>query len=1105
MEVWLLAQTNEDANCSCNEIATLEFTGEVDASKLQQAIQKVVQRNDGLRTTFHKLGEYAEVHQELGFGYQTHDWTGLDADESDSRHRELVIQEGRTPFDLENGPLLRVHFQKMESQKSLLTFTAHHVVLDGWSLWVFCRDLGYYYDELVSGQAADLPSSQQYPEYSQMMDAYHQSAAGKSEDEYWRGQFADTFPVLDLPVDRVRPPLKTYAGGLVEKKIDADIVQALRKVAAQNKSSFFQIMLAGFGAYLSRVSQQDDFVVTMPTAGQSALEQHELIGHCVNDLPIRFKVDGKRSLLGLLDQTRERVLGALDHQRYSIGKMIREFAPQRDPSRNPIATASFNIDPEVKSDEIGFTGIDIKLVVEPREFEGKEWFVNGIIRGDGTIDLQCQYNSDLFESETVAQHLESYIALLQSFLQQPDANIDELGLLTISQQQKMIVDWNETAREYPEQCVHELIARQAQQSGDHPAVEFNGDVLTYRDLENRSNQIAHFLQSKSIQKGDLVGVAMTRSADMVAVLIGIWKAGAGYVPLDPEYPMDRLKYMVEHSQLSIIISESKLDAQVAELGQKALFIDTEAQAISQHSDSVINEPVDPTQTAYVIYTSGSTGKPKGVNVPHGAVVNFLESMRNQPGFDAKDRILAVTTLSFDIAVLELYLPLLAGGTVVVADKDTATDGNALIEKINQERISFLQATPATWRMLLDSGWTGSSQMKILCGGEPMPPELVEPLLDCSGEFWNMYGPTETTVWSTVYQITAPDNPILIGRPIDNTQIYLLDERLNPVPQGVPGELYIGGAGVTLGYLHREDLTADRFVDNPYFNPFKNYVSHKLYKTGDLARYRTDGNIEFLRRNDKQVKVRGFRIELGEIEQCLLANEEIKQVAVIVREDQPGDVRLVAYYQCHAEAAIDDSNLRIRLSQSVPHYMVPHHLVELNEFPQTNNGKVDHKALPAPAKSQVANSEASELNTPSEKLLADIWQDLLQIDYVSSEDNFFNIGGHSLLVVQAIARVEGETGFRFKPQDFLMETLQQLAARIQPEEAYDEALRQVKTTEAERESPFQSGPDDGDVNPFANENVHSNDSDFLAEPKGLFDSIKLWWNKPEKESNETNGT
>ena len=1119
LEVWLLSRISDEANCAFNEIASLEFRGEVCEQKLKSAVAQVVSRNENLRATFDSEGANATIHSEANFGYAVHDWTQCNDSEIESNRKQLLRDEGNEPFDLESGPLLRLHWQKLPESRSILTFTAHHIVLDGWSLWVFCRDLGHCYDKL-NGFDVTLPAADSYRHYAKQMTEYHNGEEGKTDGEFWKRQFVDSIPTLDLPTDRPRTKLKTFNGERVDRVFDRELISDLRAIGAKNRSSIFHVMLTGFNAYLSRITEQDDFSIGIPTAGQSALEQHELIGHCVNTLPVRFQTDSETDLLTQLQSTRTKVIDALGHQKYTFGTMLRELAPQRDPSRPPVFSVMFNIDPEVKTDELGFQQLDVELRVEPRTFENMEWFINGVVCADGAIEFQCQFNSDLFDKETIASHLESYEALLRSFVRQSNQKASDLSLLSIDQQQKMIVDWNSTSLDYPiESGVHHEIMKQAMRTPDRIAVRFGQESLTYRELDQRSNQVARFLQYKGVKPRGLVGISMSRSENMLVTLLAIWKAGAGYVPLDPNYPIDRLHYMCEHSQLSLVISESQLTEQVNQLGRPVLFLDDCESQVNHESCEAIEVEFAPCDTAYVIYTSGSTGKPKGVNVPHGPVVNFLLSMQQSPGFHESDRVMAVTTLSFDIAVLELYLPLVSGGQVIIADADTASDGFKLADALVQNEISFLQATPATWRMLIEAGWHGDAGLKVLCGGEPMPRELVAPLLDRCGELWNMYGPTETTVWSTAFQITSPEEPIYIGKPIGNTQIYLLDRNLKPVPLGIAGEVYIGGAGVTHGYLHRDDLTADRFVDNPYFNPFASYVSHKLYKTGDLARYKADSSIEFLRRNDKQVKVRGYRIELGEIEQAILSNERVAQTAVIVREDTPGDVRLVAYLTVDPDCESQKSELqksetltielRNQLRDRLPHYMIPHHFVELKAFPQTNNGKVDHKALPTPLQEQpLAEEDFALPQSDSEKLIASVWQELLQIDAICVDDNFFDIGGHSLLVMKSIARIDEATGIRLSPQDFLMETLEQLASRIEPSEPIDselqETLDEANQTKAEFDANLNSAPvEDDPVEDHAqSENEESAMADSNNANKAVtnkFAAIRSWWTSSNQQS------
>jgi amino acid adenylation domain-containing protein len=661
-----------------------------------------------------------------------------------------------------------------------------------------------------------------------------------------------------------------------------------------------------------------------------------------------------------------------------------------------------------------------------------------VIQKDKSIELQVQHNADLYSTEMMQFYLEGFCTFLECLTAEPETALSTHHLMSIRQRQQVIVDWNDTTLEYPEQStLNGEFSRQAAETPEAIAIKFGDQKLTYAEVDARSTRIARYLQSQGVTAGDLVGICVDRSAEMLAYLYAIMKSGAGYVPLDPAYPSERLQYMCDHSGLKLIVTEQNLSERIAAFNKPLLIVDSAVQEIDQLDSSPLEETAQPSDICYVIYTSGSTGKPKGVQVPHGAVVNFLYAMRQTPGFTADDSVLAVTTLSFDIAVLELYLPTISGGTVVILDSLTAADGVKLGEQLNQHEISVMQATPATWRLMIQAGWSGKQGLKILCGGEPMPKDLVQPLLERCSELWNMYGPTETTVWSAAFQVTSAEAPILIGKPIGNTQIYILDKNGNEVPVGCEGEVFIGGAGVTLGYRNRQDLTDERFVENRYRNPFVNYVSDRLYKTGDLARYQSDGNIQFLRRNDKQVKVRGFRIELGEIESALDAFPQIEQNVVIVREDTIGDARLVAYFVARPRERVETSQLRDQLRQKLPHYMVPQHVVQLDAFPQTNNGKIDYKALPAPAAETSDSGTIVSPQTPAEKYLAEIWAEVLETDEIDLNDTFFDIGGHSLLVMQVITKVFEKTGIKLGPQDFLVGTLEQLAVQIAESDTFKE--------------------------------------------------------------------
>jgi amino acid adenylation domain-containing protein len=598
-------------------------------------------------------------------------------------------------------------------------------------------------------------------------------------------------------------------------------------------------------------------------------------------------------------------------------------------------------------------------------------------------------------------------------------------------------DWNRTEADYPrDRCLHQLFEAQVERTPEAIAVEYGGQKLSYRELDARANQFARFLNDSGVVSGALVGVFMERSLEMVVALCGILKAGAAYLPLDPEYPGERIAFILGDAQVELLVTEQGLEDQLPDNSSQLIFMDKDWPQIEAHSTSVPDTAVTPDSIAYVIYTSGSTGKPKGVQVPHRTVSNFLTSMAREPGISPDDVLLAVTTISFDIAVLELFLPLVSGARIELADRITSSDGTALLDKIKTSGVTIMQATPSTWRLMLSAGWGKLDNFKVLCGGEAMPADLAVELVNHASSVWNMYGPTETTVWSTVYQIEDGHQPVLIGKPISNTQVYILDESMQQQPVGVAGELYIGGSGVTCGYLNREELTKERFVKDI----FGKDESGHLYRTGDLVRYRDDGNIEYINRLDNQVKVRGFRIELGEIEAVLSSHPDVDQCVVVVREDRPGDKRLVAYYVQQAGDEVSGTVLRKHLRSTLPNYMVPQYFVDLDALPVTPNGKVDRKALPVPFNTGPVEEGYVAPRTENETILANIWQEVLGIDKVGVYDNFFELGGHSLLSLKVISRVRDEAGVELKLILMVTDTLEQIAAQCQTMAASDEASK-----------------------------------------------------------------
>jgi amino acid adenylation domain-containing protein len=719
-----------------------------------------------------------------------------------------------------------------------------------------------------------------------------------------------------------------------------------------------------------------------------------MVGLFINTLPVRVTLDAEQSLLTWLQQLQTQLV---EMRQYEYSPLVEVQGWSEVPRGVPLfeSLVVFENYPVDRAVLEGQTNLKVQI---NSSFDNTNYPLTVTVLPGSELAIAISYDCRRFDGATITRMLGHFQTLLQGMVTSPEGLLKDLRLLSEAEKHQLLVEWNDTAAEYPQdQCIHQLFEAQVEKTPDAVAVSFEGEQLTYRELNQRANQLAHYLQQLGVASEVLVGICVERSLEMVVGLLGILKAGGAYVPIDPAYPQERLALILSDSQTSILLTQQKLLEKLPAHQTRVLCLDTNWERNS--SENPVNLTTSD-RLAYVIYTSGSTGKPKGVQIPHSAVVNFLTSMQRQPGLTHSDVLLAVTTISFDIAALELYLPLITGACVVVASREVATDGKQLSEQIEATGATVMQATPATWQMLLAVGWQGNPGLKILCGGEALPYDLATQLLAKAAAVWNLYGPTETTIWSTVYPVKVSQRSnsfVPIGRPITNTQVYLLDCQGQPVPIGIPGELHIGGAGLARGYLHRPELTAAKFISHPNWG--------RLYKTGDLARYLPDSTIEYLGRTDDQVKLRGFRIELGEIETVLKQHPAVRQAVVAVREDKPGNKQLVAYLV--SQVSLDDivSELRHFAGKKLPNYMVPSAFVQLESLPLTPNGKVDRCALPAPDRARFGSEKTFALpRTPIEEVLAGIWAQVLGCESVSIHDNFFDLGGHSLLATQVMGRL-----------------------------------------------------------------------------------------------------
>jgi amino acid adenylation domain-containing protein len=898
---------------------------------------------------------------------------------------------------------VRTVLVQLEEQDWIFLVMMHHIASDDWSWRVFCSEVATAYGEIVANRKPELPEPAiQYGDFAVWQKDQWRGDALKKEMAYWRKQLDGAPPVLDLPTDYPRPVSQTFRGACEWLEFSPALSEEISALSQAGNFTPYMILLAAFQALLHRYTGQEDIVLGSPVAGRGRASLEKVIGLFVNMLALRTKLDGNPTFYELLHRTQATVLEALAHQDLPFEKLVEELQPERSASYSPLIQVMFALQDEL-SDHLKLPGLAIsQFPLDPGTAKFDLTFT--IVKSGAEFRCCAEYNSDLFEAATVRRMLGHYEKVLESIASDPDQFLADIPLLTVDERQQMLVDWNKTAAEYPrEKCVHELFAEQVAAKPKAVAVVFGDESLTYEELDWRANQLAHHLKFLGARPDTLVAVSMERSLEMVIALLGTLKAGAAYVPLDPAFPAERLRFMLDDSKASLLLTRAAEKERLGELPAKvrAICLDTDWRLICEERDDEMPVPMTPENLAYVIYTSGSTGWPKGVQIPHRAVVNFLHSMRREPGLTSADTLLAVTSISFDIAGLEIFLPLTTGARVVLASVEEISDAARMKALIRSSGATVMQATPSFWQFLVEADWFGDRRIKVLCGGEALSRQLADKLLERAGEVWNLYGPTETTIWSALGKVMPGTSPIFIGRPIANTQIYLLDAHLQPVPVGVPGELHIGGDGVARGYLNRPELTQARFIEDPFGGT-------RLYKTGDLARYRPGGAIECLGRNDFQIKLRGHRIDLGEIESVLRRFPNVCEAVVLLREDERGQKRLVAYLQRSSHPSPDAGMLQQFLKAKLPDYMMPSAFVVLDNFPLTPNGKINRKALPPPvAERPEAKHGFTPPRTPTEEGLAKIWRELLGQSVIGIDDNFFETGGHSLLAMQMMARVRSD--------------------------------------------------------------------------------------------------
>jgi len=1001
--LWFLDQLEPDGSLY-NIPQAIRLKGTIDVENLRSAFEHIVARHESLRTTFTILDGHPlqVIASPAGFALTAIDLSSWKGSEREAQAQRIVNEEARRPFDLAKGPLLRALLLRLDAEDHVLLLTLHHIVSDAWSLGVLFAELGTLYEAFSRGEPPHLQElPMQYADYAAWQRAWISGETLARQLGYWQNQLSGLTPSLNLPTDHPRPAVQTVRGARQIFSIPTSLTKSLRELSRREGVTLYITLLAAFQTLLHRYSGQEDIAVGSPIAGRTMTETEGLIGLFINTLVLRTDFSGAPTFRELSRRVRQAALGAYEHQDLPFEKLVEALQPERDLSRPPLFQVMFILQ-NTPIRPLALAGLTLEPLRVESETSRFDLTLAMVERGEELLG-EMEYNADLFDATTIERLLDHFTILLEGIAVDADVPVSALPLLPEDESRRILVEWNDTSEEYAtEKCIHELFEAQAVRTPAAIAIEFRESAVSYAELNRRANQLARYLRRLGVGPEVLVGICVEKGIEMMVGLLGILKAGGAYVPLDPAFPAERLAFMSEDAALPVLLTKSRLtEILPASSARRSVLLDADWSFIAGESGDNLGPTAASENAAYVIYTSGSTGRPKGVQISHRAVVNFLDSMRRRPGIKQGDVLLAVTTLSFDIAGLELYLPLVTGARVVLASLEEISDGAELSKKIETSGASIMQATPATWRLLLATGWQGKSNLRIFCGGEALARELANQLAAKCAELWNLYGPTETTIWSAVQRVEFGEGVVSVGRPIANTRTYVLDQNLHPVPIGIPGELFIGGAGLAQGYLNLQELTAEKFIPDA----FGGGAGGRLYRTGDRARYLPGGEIEILNRLDTQVKIRGFRIEPGEIESVLEQHPLIRQAIVIASDQDGGEKRLIGYVVADPASILTVNELRRYLLSTLPDYMVPSAFIMLDEIPLTPNSKVNRRALPAPDGLRPELEEELALpRTPVEEIVAGIWGEVLGSEVVGIHDNFFALGGHSLLATQIVSRM-----------------------------------------------------------------------------------------------------
>jgi amino acid adenylation domain-containing protein len=1009
-QLWVLAKMSDAGSLSYTLFVALDLTGQLHRANLMHSLQTVVDRHEALRTQISAQGDVQTVLPKVHLDCPLIDLSAKPTEEREPALNEWLDSQSRIPFDLNRAPLFRAHIVRLDEQRHVLALSAHHIVVDGWSMGLLLKEISELYAATCRGTKAPAATELQFSQFIRWQQQQRDTDEMATQEAWWLEKFAGPSPVLDLPADHLRPTLKTYGGYRATLRIDAVLSRTLRRLSRDLSSTLFMTLLSAYTLLLHRLSSQEEVIVGVPAAGRGLEGSEHVVGYCAHILPVRSRLAGQPLYTDYLAALRGELLADYERQDYPFAWLIEKLQNRCDANRAPLVTALFNLDRPVAVN--GMPDIEVRWLSQPISSTAFDLNLN-ITEVDGELVADLDGNTDLWSPATIRRFLGQFHTLIKGICADSRQRARATPLLDASDL-ALLDEWNDTRIDYPQdECIHRLFEAQAEKTPDATAIVSADGQLTYRLLNQAANRLANHLRKLGAGPENRIGICLERSPELVVGLLAILKTGAAYVPLDPSYPRERLIYIVEHAQVKILVTEKSVQSALLLPGGSLVYVDTDRAEIARQSPENPAVGVLSANAAYVIYTSGSTGKPKGVIIEHRQVINFLSSTRRRTGFSTSTSMLAMTSVSFDTAVFELYLPLAFGARVVLTRTHEARDGKELGRIIRESQVTMMQATPSTYRLITEEDPGSLAHVEVISGGDALPADLGRTLVSRSNGLQNLYGPTETTVYSSFHDLRGSaissvgrEGYVPLGRPIDNTRLYILDKEavkagfMCPVAIGIPGELYIAGDGLARGYLLRPALTAERFLPDP----FADVPGARVYSSGDLTSFRPDGVIDFLGRLDFQVKVRGHRIEIGEIETVLARHPEVKQCVVTAQKRGAGQFRLVSYIVPVA-APPSIPELRSFLADALPAYMIPEAFVMLDSLPMTPNRKVDRTALPVPSESnQVTDRPYVAPRTPTEEKVAEIYCDVLELKRVGIDDGFFELGGHSLLATKVRSRV-----------------------------------------------------------------------------------------------------